>query len=242
MRSLLAATSFLTRLPAGRLITFDAADVARSAGWFPLIGATLGAVIGLSGALLRGHLPAAVIAALLVLIDVALTGALHWDGLADSADGFGGGKDRDDVLRIMRDHSIGSYGGVALAVFVALKFACYEALLDGGNWITAAIATPMLGRWAILLLSATLPYARQSASIVDHVGKGSLLWATLITAAILLAIRSDRAWIGAGVVALVTLAFGLYCRHRIGGITGDTLGANVALSESAALLVFLWTA
>ena len=241
MRSLLAATSFLTRLPAGRFIAFDATDVARSAGWFPLIGATLGAVIGFSGALLKGRLPEAVIAALLVLIDIALTGALHWDGLADTADGFGGGKDREDTLRIMRDHAIGSYGGVALAVFVALKFACYDALLGRAEWITAAIAAPALARWAILLLSAMLPYARQSVSIVDQVSRGSFLLATGISAAILLFTRSNRAWIAAGVVALVTLAFGLYCKRRIGGVTGDTLGANVTLAESAALLVFLWT-
>ena len=82
-------------------------------GWFPLVGALLGAIYSLAAALLKGHLPASVIAVLIVLLDALLTGALHFDGLADTADGFGGGATREDILRIMRDHAIGTYGGVA---------------------------------------------------------------------------------------------------------------------------------
>jgi cobalamin 5'-phosphate synthase/cobalamin synthase len=130
MRSLLAAISFLTRLPSGRWISFDAMQVARAAGWFPLIGIVLGGISGLAAALLRGHLPSAIVAVLIVVLDAVLTGALHFDGLADTADGFGGGKDREDVLRIMRDHNIGSYGGTALILLIALKVVAYSVVLD----------------------------------------------------------------------------------------------------------------
>ncbi len=108
MKWFLAAIAFLTRFPVGRWVAFDAEDVAHSAGWFPLIGTFLGAIYSLAAVLLKGHLPSAVIAVLLVLLDALATGALHFDGLADTADGFGGGKDREDILRIMRDHAIGS--------------------------------------------------------------------------------------------------------------------------------------
>jgi adenosylcobinamide-GDP ribazoletransferase len=240
MRSLLAAISFLTRLPLGRWISFDAKQVARSAGWFPLIGILLGGISGLAAALLREHLPSAIVAVLIVVLDAVLTGGLHFDGLADTADGFGGGKSQEDVLRIMRDHSIGSYGSTALILLIALKVVAYSVILEREYWLRALVLTPALGRWSILLLTAALPYARKTASIVHDMGKGSLLWGTLIMVVSLVASRLGWAWAAAAAVAIVSVAVGLYCRRRIGGVTGDTLGANLQLCESAALLAFLW--
>jgi adenosylcobinamide-GDP ribazoletransferase len=239
VKSFLAAIAFLTRLPVGRFAAFDAADVAHSAGWFPLVGILLGVICSLA-ALLKGYLPLAVVAVLLVLLDALVTGALHFDGLADTADGFGGGKSREDILRIMRDHAIGSYGGVALVVLVALKVTAYDALLKQSNWIPALILTPALGRWSILLLTATLPYARPSASVADGMGKRPLFWGTAVIAVTLVAAMSGRAWIATAAVGAVTASFGFYCHRRIAGITGDTLGANLQLCECAALLTFLW--
>ena len=241
MKSFLAAIAFLTRIAVGRLAAFDAADVAHSSGWFPLIGVLLGMVYSLAAALIKGHLPLAVVAILLVTLDALVTGALHFDGLADTADGFGGGQSREDILRVMRDHAIGSYGGLALVLVVALKVAAYAALLNRGHWIPAFILTPALGRWSILLLTATLPYARPSASVVDGMGKRSLIWGTGVILVAIAAAISGRAWIAMAAAAAVTAAFGFYCRRRIAGITGDTLGANLQLCESAALLTFLWT-
>jgi adenosylcobinamide-GDP ribazoletransferase len=245
VRSFLAAVTFLTRLPVGRLAAFDLADVAHSAGWFPLIGVLLGIVYSLAAALLKSYLPLEVTAVLLVILDAMATGALHYDGLADTADGFGGGKSREDILRIMRDHAIGSYGGLALATLVALKMTAYAALLTRSNWIAALILTPALGRWSILLLTATLPYARPSASAIEGMGRRSLFWGTGIVSvamvAAIIATTSVRAWIAMAAVVAVTAAFGFYCRRRIAGITGDTLGANLQLCESAALLTFIWS-
>ncbi|MGA2116031.1 MAG: adenosylcobinamide-GDP ribazoletransferase [Bryobacteraceae bacterium] len=242
MRSLLAAIAFLTRIPVGRWIDFGREDVARSAAWFPAVGALVGGIQCLAAWLLRPHLPAAVTAVSLVALDVLLTGALHYDGLADSADGFGGGKDRDDILRIMRDHCIGSYGGVALVLTAGMKIATLAALVGGSDWPRALIAAPLLGRWAILLLSAALPYARATASVVVGMGRKALGWGTLLTALALAAGRDPRLWVAAAVVLLVAALLGLHCRRKIGGITGDTLGAAAELGEIAVLLVFLWHA
>lgn len=238
MKTFLAAAAFLTRVPVGGV--FEAADVARSAGWFPLIGILLGAVYALAAGLLRGYLPAGVVGVLLVILDALLTGALHFDGLADSADGFGGGRTHEDVLRIMRDHAVGSYGALAVAAVVALKVTAYAGLLDRSGWFAALILTPALGRWSMLLLTATLPYARPSGSVIEGIGKRSLVWGTALMLVALVAAISVRAWIALGVAVAVTGLFGLYCRRRIEGITGDTLGANLQLCESAALLTFLW--
>jgi cobalamin 5'-phosphate synthase/cobalamin synthase len=242
MRSLLAAIAFLTRIPVGRWIDFGREDVARSAAWFPAVGALVGGIQCLAAWLLRPHLPAAVTAVSLVALDVLLTGALHYDGLADSADGFGGGKDRDDILRIMRDHCIGSYGGVALVLTAGMKIATLAALVGGSDWPRALIAAPLLGRWAILLLIAALPYARATASVVVGMGRKALGWGTLLTALALAAGRDPRLWVAAAVVLLVAALLGLHCRRKIGGITGDTLGAAAELGEIAVLLVFLWHA
>ena len=241
MKSLFAAIAFLTRFPVGRIANIDATDVARSGGWFPLIGTLLGAVYSLAAAALKDHLPFGVVAVLLVALDTLATGALHFDGLADSADGFGGGNTREDILRIMRDHSIGSYGGVALVILIALKVTAYAALLTRTNWIPAIVLTPALGRWSILLLTATLPYARTSPSVIDGMGKRSVLWGTLAIVALVIAAKSAQAWMAMAAVVAVTAVWGLYCRRRIAGITGDTLGANLQLCESAVLLTFLWS-
>jgi cobalamin synthase len=181
-----------------------------------------------------------VVAVLLVILDAVVTGALHFDGLADTADGFGGGKSKEDVLRIMRDHAIGSYGGIALATLVVFKVTAYAALLTQSNWIPALILTPTLGRWSILLLTAALPYARPSASVVEGMGKRHLFWGTAAILVATVATKSVRAWFAVAAVVAVTTAFGFYCKRRIAGITGDTLGANLQLSEGAALLAFLW--
>jgi cobalamin 5'-phosphate synthase/cobalamin synthase len=201
----------------------------------------LGAIYAAAAALMKDHLPLSLVAVLLVTLDAIATGALHFDGLADMADGFGGGKTREDILRIMRDHTIGSYGGLALAIVVAFKVTAYAALLQQSGWVPALILAPALGRWSILLLTARLPYARQAPSPIDSMGKASLIWGTATILAAAIAAQSFRAGIALAAVIIVSAVFGLYCRRRIGGITGDTLGANLQLCESVTLLVFLWS-
>lgn len=240
MKSLLAALAFLTRIPVPGASTFDAEDVARSAAWFPLVGLMLGGVYALLAVLLRNHLPGGLVAALLILTDVLLTGALHFDGLADTADGFGGGRNKEDILRIMRDHAIGSYGGVALVLIVALKLTAYAALLNQTNCVPALILAPAFGRWSVLLLTATVPYARPTGSVVQGMGKRSLFWGTGLLLSSVVVAMSVRAWAATATVILASAASGFYCKRRIQGITGDTLGANLQLCETVSLLTFLW--
>ncbi|HZT30862.1 MAG TPA: adenosylcobinamide-GDP ribazoletransferase [Bryobacteraceae bacterium] len=239
MKSFLAAVAFLTRVPVP--LPFGREEVGRAAGWFPLVGGLLGAVNAALAALLNGRLPSSVVAFLLVAAELLLTGALHCDGLADTADGFGGGHTREDVLRIMRDHAIGSYGGAALVLAIGLQAAAYQALLAGRSAAVALVLAPCLGRWTILPQSFFLPYARESAGVAQAIGRQSFLLGTVWAAALVLAPRSSRAGWGAAAAVAVTLLFGTYCRRRIGGVTGDTLGANVQISEIAVLLAFLWS-
>lgn len=242
MRLLGCAFAFLTRLPVARGTLFDGKTVARSARWFPLVGAVLGAIYAGGLWVLAPRLPAAVTAVLLVALDAALTGAIHLDGLADTADGFGGGRRREDVLRIMRDHAIGSYGAVAVGLALAVKIAAIAALAANARGLTALALGPVLGRWTAVLLGATQPYARPvedqgTGSPTRWMGRTELTIATIITAAASIACgwRGAAAGLVAGIAAWL---WGQRCARRIGGVTGDTLGAAVVAAECLTLIVF----
>jgi cobalamin 5'-phosphate synthase/cobalamin synthase len=230
---LLAAIGFLTRLPLR--LAFDGKTVARSARWFPLVGALLGGIYFGAARLLAPHFPPAATAVLVVALDAALTGAMHLDGLADTADGFGGGRSRNDVLRIMRDHAIGSYGAVAVVLALALKI----ALLDGGSF-SGLVLAPVLGRWTAVLCGATQPYARDdngTGSPTRWMGRAELAIATL-TAALAAAAFGWRGAASAVLAATFAFIWAARCRKRLGGVTGDTLGAAVVAAECLTFLVF----
>ncbi len=211
-----AAIGFLTRLPAGRNSACDAKDVARSARWFPLVGGLLGGISVAALWLLSRVFPPLVTAVLIVAIDAALTGAMHFDGLADTADGFGGGRTRADVLRIMRDHAIGSYGAIALILAITLKVATIATLATGRYAVPGLLLAPVLGRWSAVILSASESYARPPeddgptsvGSPTRLVGRTELMIATLT--AVTLAAAVGR-WFGAAgtlLVAVVSICWG----------------------------------
>jgi cobalamin 5'-phosphate synthase/cobalamin synthase len=231
--SLLAAIAFLTRIPIRW--AFSTEETARAAAWFPLVGGLLGAFYGAIWFGATRIVPPYVAAVLVLIAEALLTGALHFDGLADSADGFGGGRTRDDVLRIMRDHAIGTYGATALALMLLLTAACMVALktpLLVACWL---IAGGVLGRWAIVLVSRALPYARPSNAVSAHIGTREVILGTVPICALGFLLRW-QALIAVAVTLLVAFALGLYLRKRIGGVTGDTLGATAQICETAVLL------
>jgi len=236
VRRLLAALAFLTRVPIP--LAFDAADVGRATLLFPLVGALLG--LGSFAVARAAHrFPASIVAVVVVAFSALLTGGLHLDGVADSADGFGGGKTRDDVLRIMKDHAIGAYGAIALIFVIAMKLACTAQLLD--EWRILVLA-PLLSRWASVPLCRALPNARPSGlgkALSDHVGALEIVGATLFTSVASWALGGWRGAVCMGAVTLSTILGALVCARRIGGITGDTLGANTELGEIVTYLVWL---
>ena len=160
MSRLLAAIAFLTRVPIRRPFTTE--DVGRAAVFFPLVGAGIGAAqLGL-WKLLDATLPPLLLAVLVVSFSAWATRGLHLDGLADFFDGLGGGRTREDVLRIMRDSRIGAFGAIALVLVLFTKVAAIEgaALV---LW-QALVLAPVFSRWSVVLLGFMLPYARESAA------------------------------------------------------------------------------
>ena len=239
MASFLTALAFLTRIPVRNAACTPEA-IGRSTVLFPMVGVVVGTVnvIILWG--LRRALPSALTATLIVLTGILLTGALHFDGLADTADGFGGGRTRDDVLRIMRDHQIGTYGAIALIMTLLLQIVAIATLIERDVAGRFLVVAPAASRWAMVLLARRLPYARPDTglgrALTDHV-RDRHVWGST---ALVLAIATIAArW--SGIVSLtmtlaVTAGVGLVCWRRIGGVTGDTLGANAVLCETMVLL------
>jgi cobalamin 5'-phosphate synthase/cobalamin synthase len=245
IRQFQIALAFLTRLPAGR-VDCTAQDIGRSARWFPLVGALLGVIYAAVAAALTPLCPPLVTAVLIVLLDALLTGAMHFDGLADTADGFGGGRTSDDVLRIMRDHAIGSYGACALTLAIALKVAAIGALIGTPAAIPALLLAPAQGRWSAVFSSALAAYARpatdetskSAGSPTRFIGYSELVIATAI---LLPAALSLQPWRGGAAVLFAAVAIGVWtcrCRRKIGGVSGDTLGAGVEISECIVLALF----
>ena len=154
------ALSFLTRVPVGRWVDLDAEDVARGAVAFPVVGAGIGAIVGLVAVGLDARLGALLAAALAVAVEALVTGAIHFDALADSADGLGA-SDRERALEIMREPTIGSFGVTALLLDVVAKTAAIAAIVAGPRALLAVATAFAVGRAAPLALGWVLPYARQ---------------------------------------------------------------------------------
>src|SRR5207247_2816326 len=146
IRQMLAAVSVLTRVPVTSGLSVSAKDIGQSARWFPLVGALIGCVYVIVLRVFSPVFPALVVAVLVLVAEALLTGALHLDGLADMADGFGGGRNREDVLRIMRDHAIGACGAMALILLLAVKAAALTTLIGAHHAEPTLILAAALGR------------------------------------------------------------------------------------------------
>jgi adenosylcobinamide-GDP ribazoletransferase len=237
VKRLAVAVAFLTAIPVR--VEAEARDVGRAALCFPVVGAALGALLAALGTLLGRALPAPLVAVLVVAAGALATGALHLDGLADTADGFGGGRDAEHALRIMKDHAVGAYGATALFLALLVKAAALQALFAGGAPLTWLPIAGALSRWVTVPL-ARLPSARGSglgASVSRHVGDVEVGGSTAIALAVSLGAGGLRGALAALAAFAFAVAFGALCRRRIGGVTGDTLGAATELAEALVLVV-----
>jgi len=241
MRHLVASFRFLTRLPVPGPET-RTEDLAGAVGWFPAVGAFVGlATAGVFTLALRLW-PAPVAAVLAVAFGLLLTGGFHEDGLTDATDGLGGGWTRDRVLEIMKDSRIGAYGAMALWCALSLRWAALVSLETRALW---ALPLAMVwGRWSIAVMLRLLPSISQGLAKEVHKGLGSgpFLLSTLLLAAANLAAWHWGAgvpWRAAVASIAVVLLWSWYLQRRLGGHSGDLLGAGNQLVEAAALLALM---
>ena len=260
IRLFFIALQFLTRVPMPRRLGFESTWLQQCERQFPLVGTCVGAwAAAVTWAALQ-LLPPAVAVGLGMAATVWLTGGLHEDGLADTCDGLGGSVDRDRALAIMKDSRIGAYGALGLLLTLGLKAATLVALVQvvPATALAALVWSHAVSRAAPVLLMRWLPYAGDTAlakapSLASRlpardawcaVMSTAMIGVGLVVASAFFAPRWSAAtgWAvlcSAVAVAVVTLIFAIRLHRRLGGQTGDTLGAAQQLAELATLLGWL---
>ena len=251
---LVVAIQFLTRLPVPRLDGYEDDWLARSARYFPVVGVLVGSINVGVWWLSSTCFPPAVAAGLMLAASLLVTGALHEDGFADVCDGFGGAATRDGVLAIMKDSRIGAYGAVGIATMLGLKWATLASLPRSALPLTV-ISASMVSRWCTTGLIWRLSYLRmdvdaKSKPLANSLSTGNWLLSGVLGALALV----PAAWIFGPsgilpVVSALTMALAIasastvlaaaYFKGRIGGYTGDCLGATQQVAELSFLLTAL---
>jgi adenosylcobinamide-GDP ribazoletransferase len=237
------AFQFLTRIPMPST-EFEADSLSRATKFFPLVGLVIGAGGAMLHRLLMPHLSPALVALAVLTYLVLITGCLHEDGLADVADGFGGGWSKEQILIILKDSRIGSYGAVALVLSLLTRYVMLAAL-PVEHFAAYLISAQVLSRWSSLLLSYFLPPAReqdgQGVRIAKLTSLASLVFGSVFSVVVVvLALRwfAVPSFLAAMLVAALT---GWLYSRKIGGVTGDCFGATIQLTEIATYFCGVWT-
>jgi len=236
------AAGFLTVLPVARGLEAKPEELARSMGFFPAVGLALGLALVVLDWLLGALVPRPVLDCLLLLLLILATGALHLDGIADLIDGLAGGRgDRERTLKIMKDSQVGAMAVVGLVMLLLLKYlSLYHVAPELKK--AALMLMPCAGRWIQVVLAAFCPYLRPegtAAVFVDNVGEREVLLATgtlLAACFVLFGLKGIFLLFLFGLMAMLLIR---YFQARLGGVTGDVLGAATEVVEVASLILVL---
>jgi len=238
------ALVFMTRLPLPELGELPEGGLARAMRLFPVVGLIIGGAAGLVYLAAHLVLPSAICALLALATGILITGCLHEDGLADLADGFGGGHDITRKLEIMRDSRIGSYGVTAVGMSLLLRGTAIAALDTPLHAAFALVAAHALSRAVIPAVMLILPPVR-----LDGLGKGAgqperedagvAMLGALLIALLLLPLGTAIAMTAAAIAGAIALSYLAF--RQIGGQTGDVLGATEQVAQAAALLAAVAT-
>jgi adenosylcobinamide-GDP ribazoletransferase len=240
LKSCVAAFRFLTIIPLPTSFGCTAEDLDDSTFFFPLVGAVLGLAAAAGAWLLWMILPPLAAASALTILLLSFSGALHLDGLADTADGFFSSRSKEKILEIMRDSRIGVMGVVALIAILLLKVSCLSAL-SGIEAAKASFLMPLAGRCVIVIMMAMLPYARPDGGLGTRFYSRNMIWSALFSIIIFyilsFAIYGIAGLVLTSLVLVVLLLFCVFCFRRIGGATGDTLGAACEIAEASIVFI-----
>ncbi len=241
-RHLAEAWRFLTIIPLPRRTAATPEDLARSMAFYPAVGLILGAVLTAADWGMLRILPGEISALMAVGLLAVLSGGIHLDGLADTADGILGGRDREESLRIMRDERIGVFGVIALILIIVAK---YQALshLSSGDRAMALLTMPAVGRWSMVAVSYRAVYARTGEGLARPflalLSWREVAWASLFLLGGVIWAFGPAGVAYAGAVAILGLSISMWLRARIGGLSGDCIGAIGEVSEAFFLILIL---
>ncbi|MFT6592592.1 MAG: adenosylcobinamide-GDP ribazoletransferase [Zhongshania sp.] len=239
----LLAVGFLTRIPIPADPDFSDEKLNGASRYFPLVGLLVAGVAALVFVAAVAIFNNIVLAVLLSMVaSILLTGAFHEDGFADSCDGFGGGWRAEDVLRIMKDSRIGTYGTVALVLVLGLKAATLSAMPSTGVVVSALLWAHIMSRWLATSYLLDLHYVRgegKSKPLATTMPLSHWLWSGLPILLLLIFTGLPALFPLIVVLLIFRFAFAAYLRRRIGGYTGDALGAAQQVTEIIIYLAFL---
>jgi adenosylcobinamide-GDP ribazoletransferase len=246
----LVAMQFLTRVPVPAASAFQAGWLSASLRFFPLVGGLVGLANVTIWWLSSHWFPRPIAVGLMLAASLLITGAFHEDGFADTCDGLGGGNTRERALAIMKDSRIGAFGALGLMVLVGLKWSALVALPSAAFWLIV-VASHVVSRWCSIGLVCTLQYARADGEGKSRQFDGGLSFPQwLLSGAIgMAAVAIPAIWpgmamssalataaaVGFAAAAVTAFVAASYFKHRIGGYTGDCLGA----AQQACELMFL---
>lgn len=238
MKDLFTAMSILTVFPLNRHTAASDEELARSTLFFPVVGFIIGFLLMAATQWLSPMLPPGPLAAVLLAMSMLLTGGLHLDGLADLCDGLAAGGDRERILSVMKDSRIGAFGVMGVVIILLFKYSLFHEVIRQG-WVRSFLLMGVLSRWAMVLAAFSGRYARAEGTARPFIGRIGWPWFIGSTA-----ITVGFAWMmlkGPGLLALLSvvlfvLSFLYYLQWKIGGLTGDALGA---LNEVIEVLVLL---
>jgi adenosylcobinamide-GDP ribazoletransferase len=241
-RLVLTAIGYFTRLPIPRWVGYSDRQLNDASRYFPLVGILVGLFTGAVFLLGLRVLPQPIAVLLSMLAGILLTGAFHEDGLADTCDGFGGGRDHVQILAIMKDSRVGSYGVLGIAFTLLLKFAALAAL-PVHAFLAVSTAAHGFSRFMAVSMIYTQRYVREDDSArakpaAQSLSRGSFACAGLLTLVPLVWLGAGAA-VAAAVAIVLRIAAANYFYRRIGGYTGDCLGAVQQVAEIGFYLGFL---
>ncbi len=251
MRALILMIQFMTRYPIPVQVEFTAERFVDGMRWMPLVGLLVALPAAGAFLLAEGWLGRELAAMVAVVVLILVTGGLHLDGIADTVDGLFSYRSRERMLAIMRDSTLGTNGVIAVVLAILVRYLLLTSIPGRGALLTVLTA-PVLGRMALTWHAASAPYAREERGIGDFVNQTGMSQAAAATLASLAIVGLTLALAGLspGPAALVTVAlhvpaiglavlFAAYCTRRLGGITGDTIGASIELAETLSCFVSL---
>lgn len=242
MNPFLCALTTLTRFPVRLKHTPSEDEIRSSANWFPLVGLLIACVVGVAALILECFVPIMLRVVLLVFLPEFVTGAFHLDGLADTADGFMSSRTRERILEIMHDSRIGTMGVLAIVFWTFIRFGAILNPVQSTSVISFFFAA-LYGRCAIVYHLSFCKYARQEGLgrlVFEKVPVMGLVFAILFSFGIvLLGPLQWKFYLPPVLLPLWCWLWSSYCKSKIGGGTGDTLGACEEITE---ILVLIWFA
>ena len=236
MKNFFIALQFLTILPIRIKSEIKEKDFGRSLVYFPVVGALIGLMLA-SILLVLSFLPHLVVVALILIVLIVITGGIHLDGFADTCDGFYGSRPKEKILEIMRDSHIGTMGVIGVICLLLLKFTLLINIPREILW-KSLIAMTLFARWSQVLACFSSNYSRREGKakyFIEYAGWRELLIGSLFTVISFLLLMKIEGLILFILSLVLILLFINYVKRKIGGMTGDTIGATNELAEVAVI-------